>query len=236
MAVVSGPQSERQFHHRDPLAPTRPRFGLESIDIFPCLKFNQNTMANKDPRIDAYIAKSADFAKPILIHIRELVHQGCPEVEETLKWSMPFFMYKGMLCHMAAFKAHCSLGFWKSKLVMGKDSFEHTEDKDGMGQFGRISSLADLPVDKKMLAYIKGAKRLNEEGIQKPSKPKPKGPRELAIPAELSAALKKNKRASAAFEGFSYSHKKEYVDWISEAKREETKSQRLATTIAWLTE
>jgi len=193
-------------------------------------------MATKDPRIDAYIAKSADFAKPILSHIRELVHQGCPEVEETLKWSMPFFTYKGMLCHMAAFKSHCSLGFWKSKLVMGNENSSSNDEKDGMGQFGRIGSLKDLPTDKKMLAYVKEAKRLNDEGIQKPSKPKPKGPRDLAIPAELSAALKKNKKASAAFEGFSYSHKKEYVDWITEAKRDETKSQRLATTIAWLAE
>jgi uncharacterized protein YdeI (YjbR/CyaY-like superfamily) len=209
---------------------------LESVDISPRLELNLNIMATKNPHVDAYIAKSADFAKPILTHIRELVHQGCPEVEETLKWSMPFFTYKGMLCHMAAFKSHCSLGFWKSKLVMGNENSSSNDEKDGMGQFGRISSLKDLPSDKKMLAYIKEAKRLNDEGIQKPSKPKPKGARELAIPAELSAALKKNKKASAAFEGFSYSHKKEYVDWLTEAKREETKSQRLATTIGWLAE
>ena len=137
---------------------------------------------------------------------------------------------------MATFKSHCSLGFWKSKLIMGNENSSSNDEKDGMGQFGRISSFKDLPSDKKMLAYVKEAKRLNDEGIQKPSKPKPKGPRELAIPAELSAALKKNKKASAAFEGFSYSHKKEYVDWITEAKRDETKSQRLATTIAWLAE
>jgi len=193
-------------------------------------------MATKDSRVDAYIAKSADFAKPILTHIRELVHQACPEVEETMKWSMPFFVYKGMLCHMAAFKAHCSLGFWKSKLVIGNDSSENTEDQNGMGQFGRISSLADLPGDKKMLAYFKEAKRLNDDGIQKPSKPKPKGSRELTIPTELTAALKKNKKALATFEGFSYSHKKEYVDWITEAKREETRAQRLATAVAWMAE
>jgi len=193
-------------------------------------------MATKDSRVDAYIAKSADFAKPILTHIRELVHQGCPEVEEAMKWSMPFFMYKGMFCHMASFKTHCSLGFWKSALVTGKDSSSSGEDKDGMGQFGRITSLKDLPGNKKMLGYIKEAKRLNDEGIQKPSKPKPKGPQKLALPAELTAALKKNEKASATFEGFSYSHKKEYVEWITEAKREETRAQRLATTMAWLAE
>lgn len=193
-------------------------------------------MATKDLRVDAYIANSDDFAKPILTHIRKLVHQGCPEVEETMKWSMPFFMYKGMFCHMASFKNHCSLGFWKSALVIGKESSPDSEDKDGMGQFGRITSLKDLPGDQKMLGYIKAAKRLNDEGIQKPSKPKPKGPRELTVPRELTAALKKNKKASATFEGFSYSHKKEYVEWITEAKREETRAQRLATTLAWLTE
>lgn len=193
-------------------------------------------MATKDPRIAAYIAKSADFAKPILTHIRELVHQACPEVEETMKWSMPFFMHKGMLCNMAAFKAHCSMGFWKSDLVLGKDCSQNDAVKDGMGHFGKISSLADLPSDKQLLAYIKEAKRLNEEGIKKPDRPKPKGPKELVIPAELAAALKKNKKAMATFENFSYSHKKEYVEWITEAKREETKSQRLATTVAWLAE
>jgi uncharacterized protein YdeI (YjbR/CyaY-like superfamily) len=206
----------------------------ENIDIVRTSKFN-SVMATKDPRIDAYISKSADFARPILTHIRELVHQACPEVEETMKWSMPFFMRKGILCHMAAFKAHCSMGFWKSKLVMGKDA-AGAEDGDGMGQFGKITSVDDLPSDKKMLAYIKEAKRLNDEGIQKPSQPKPKGPRELAIPTELTAALKKNKKAAATFDAFSYSHKKEYVEWITEAKREETKRQRLATTVAWLTE
>ncbi len=193
-------------------------------------------MATKDPRVDNYIAKSADFAKPILSHIRKLVHQGCPDVEETMKWSMPFFMYKGMFCHMAAFNSHCSLGFWKSKLITGQGGPPKDEDKGGMGQFGKISSLNDLPNDRKMLAYIKEAKRLNDEGIQKPSKPKPKEPRELAVPAELASALKKNKKALATFEGFSYSHKKEYVEWITEAKREETRAQRLATTVAWLTE
>lgn len=192
-------------------------------------------MANKDSRVDAYIAKSADFAKPILAHIRELVHQACPEVEETMKWSMPFFTYKGMLCHMAAFKGHCAMGFWKSALVMGKKGPTNGSDS-AMGQFGKISALADLPSDKKMLGYIKEAKRLNDEGIKKPEKPKAKGPKELVVPTELTAELKNNKKALATFESFSYSHKKEYVEWITEAKREETKAQRLATTMAWLSE
>ncbi len=91
------------------------------------------SMASKDPRIDAYIAKSADFAQPILKHLRKVVHAGCPKVEETLKWSMPHFDYKGVMCGMAAFKAHCVFGFWKESLIF--DSGKAPE-KTAMRSFG----------------------------------------------------------------------------------------------------
>jgi uncharacterized protein YdeI (YjbR/CyaY-like superfamily) len=188
-------------------------------------------MGKKDPRIDAYIARSAGFAQPILIHLRELVHRGCPEVEETLKWSMPSFVYKGMLCGMAAFKQHATFGFWKHKLVVGK-----TGEKEGMGQFGRITSVKDLPAQKVLLGYIRKAVALNEAGIKapKPTRAKPGEKRELAVPDYLVAALKKNKRAQANFESFSYSHKKEYVEWLTGAKREDTRQKRLKTALAWI--
>ena len=188
-------------------------------------------MAKKDPRIDAYIAKSADFAKPILHHLRKLVHAACPEVEETLKWSMPSFTYKGLLCGMAAFKQHCTFGFWKGKLIL--DDRGDDLEKDAMGHFGRIYSIADLPPDKTMLGYIKEAVRLNEEGIKVP-KPKPKAKKELVVPDYFTSALRKNKKALATFDNFTYSHKKEYLEWITEAKREETRTQRLETAVAWL--
>src|SRR5436190_3668388 len=108
-----------------------------------------------DARIDAYIAKSADFAKPILTRIRSLVHAACPEVEETMKWSFPHFLYKGMLCSMAAFKEHCALGFWKANLILSKEASD-----DAMGHFGRIKNLSDLPADKTLISYIKKAMQL----------------------------------------------------------------------------
>ena len=190
-------------------------------------------MPKKDPRTDAYIAKAADFAKPILNHLRQLVHRGCPEVEETFKWSFPCFMYQGMLCSMAAFKEHCSFGFWKSELVLGKEA---GRTKESMGQFGRITALADLPDDQVLLGYIKKGMELNEAGIKLPRKITPKGNRVIEVPSDLKAALKSNKKAQTAFEGFSYSHKKEYVEWLTEAKREETRKKRIQTAIQWLAE
>jgi uncharacterized protein YdeI (YjbR/CyaY-like superfamily) len=188
-------------------------------------------MAKKDARIDRYINDAAPFAQPILKHLRKVVHQGCPEVEETMKWSMPFFMYKGVLCNMAAFKEHCSFGFWKSKLILGKNAKD-----DGMGHFGRITSLSDLTADRQLLGYIKEAVRLNDTGAKVPGRGKPKEKSPLVIPDYLSAALHQNKKARETFESFSYSHQKEYVEWLAEAKRDETRAKRLETTLAWLRE
>ena len=183
-------------------------------------------MAKKDPRIDAYIAKSADFAKPILNHVRDIVHAACPEVVESLKWSTPAFDFHGPLILVAAFKAHCRVIFWKRKLIFGKDA----------PQFGMIKSMADLPPKKDLLKFVKEGARINAEGIKPPSKPKPKARAELVVPDYFLAALKKNAAARKTFENFSYSHKKEYVTWITEAKREETRARRMATALEWLAE
>jgi uncharacterized protein YdeI (YjbR/CyaY-like superfamily) len=188
-------------------------------------------MGKRDPRIDDYIAKSADFAKPILTHLRELIHTACPEVEETLKWRNPSFMHKGLLCGIAAFKQHCLLGFWKDAILFDRKNpnAKPCEIPD------RITNVTELPGDKVLLGYIKEAVRLNEEGVKVPkAKSKPK--KELLVPKDLVSALKKNKKAQSTFEDFSYSHKKEYVEWITEAKREETRTQRLATALAWMAE
>ncbi|HEX8850387.1 MAG TPA: YdeI/OmpD-associated family protein [Gemmatimonadaceae bacterium] len=191
-------------------------------------------MGTRDPRIDAYIAKSADFAQPILEHIRDVVHAACPTVEETMKWSFPHFMYNGMLCSMAAFKQHCSLGFWKGALL-----FDSARDREAMGQFGRITKIADLPPKKELMAYVKKAMKLNDEGAKVPRIRKP-GLSRRAVPteppADLVAALEKNAKARATFEGFPPSHRREYIEWITEAKREETRQKRLAQTIEWLAE
>ena len=189
-------------------------------------------MPEKDPRIDAYIDRSADFARPVLTHLRKLIHKASPKVSETIKWSMPAFEYKGLVCSFAAFKQHCTFGFWKQSL-MEKDAF--AAEKTAMGSFGRIASKKDLPPDDVIIKLVRQAVELNENGV-KVEKKKPAAKKELVIPDYLTAALKKNKAAQKTFEGFPYSCKKEYVEWITEAKTEPTREKRLATTIEWLSE
>ena len=189
-------------------------------------------MPTTDPRIDAYIEKSAEFAQPVMAHLRELIHKACPPVTETLKWSMPSFEFKGILCGFAAFKNHCTFMFWKQSL-METDAFP--KNKTAMGSFGRITSLKDLPSDKVILGLIHQAMELNEKGVKVPKKPATTK-KELVVPAILTAALKKNKKARDTFEKFPYSCKKEYVEWITEAKTEPTREKRLATTVEWLSE
>lgn len=178
-------------------------------------------MGKKDPRVDAYIAKAQPFAQPILKHIRKQVHLACPEVVETMKWSMPHFDYNGIMAGMAGFKQHCTLGFWKHKLV-----------EKAMGQFGCITKVSDLPDEKVLAGYIKKAAKLNEDGVKVARKAKAKAP--LRPPAYFFAALRNNKKAAATYNDFSYSCKKEYVEWITEAKTEVTRNRRLAQAMEWM--
>jgi uncharacterized protein YdeI (YjbR/CyaY-like superfamily) len=193
-------------------------------------------MATTDPRIDAYIAKSAAFARPVLGHLRRLVHKGCPTAEETIKWGMPSFVHAGkILCGMAAFKGHCTFGFWHKGMnaVLGSDG---SKSGEAMGSLGRIRSLEDLPSDRRLLGYIRTAAKLNE--ADEPARPRAvrKPTRPLPVPGDLAAAMKRNRAAAAAFEKFSPGQRKEYIEWITEAKREETRARRLATAIGWLAE
>jgi uncharacterized protein YdeI (YjbR/CyaY-like superfamily) len=186
-------------------------------------------MSSKDPRIDAYIAKSNDFAKPILTHIRKLVHTACPDVEETMKWSMPHFDYNGVMCGMAAFKERCAFNLWKASLVL-----DSSGDKEAMGQFGRLTSVRDLPSDRTMIGYIKKAARLNNEGVKVARKTAPKAP--LKVPTYFQTALKKDSTARDAFAAFSPSQKREYVEWLEEAKTDATREKRLQTAVGWIAE
>jgi uncharacterized protein YdeI (YjbR/CyaY-like superfamily) len=186
-------------------------------------------MGKRDPRVDDYIERSADFAKPILRSLRATVHAACPDVEEAMKWSFPHFLYKGMLCSMASFKQHCAFGFWKGSLVLGASG-----SPEAMGQFGRITGVAALPPRKQMATLIRKAMALNDEGV-KVERPRRSGARApVKIPAELAAALRQNKKAHAVFTGFPPSHRREYADWIAEAKGEETRNRRLKTAIQWI--
>lgn len=185
-----------------------------------------------DKRIDAYIGKSGDFAKPILTHLRKLIHEVCPEVNETLKWSMPSFEYKGILCGFAAFKQHCTFMFWKEALLTEITKFPA---KTAMGSFGRITSRKDLPSDATLKKLIKEAVRLNEENIKLPKK-KPMPKKDVVVPEVLLEALASNETAAETFNNFPPSCKREYAEWITEAKTDATRDKRLATTIEWLSE
>ena len=184
-----------------------------------------------DPRIDDYIQSAAAFAQPMLVHIRDTVHQACPQVEETIKWGMPTFMHAGgILCGMAAFKKHVSFGYWKHALVVGDGSAQ-----EGMGSYGKMASLKDLPPKKTLLAHIRKAAKLNEDGVKAPAQRKSAKPFPQE-PDDLVAALRKNKAAQATYEAFPPSCKREYVEWITEAKREETRAKRLAQAVEWMAE
>jgi len=188
-------------------------------------------MPTTDPRVDEYIAKSAEFAQPILAHLRAVIHAACPEVKETIKWSMPSFDYHGIICGFAAFKQHCALNFWKGELLVAA---EDDKGKEAMGQFGRISSIKDLPPKKELTAYIKKAMKLNEEGV-KVARPKT-APRELVVPDYFVAALEANPAAYEVFNGFSTSAKRDYCDWLTEAKTEATRNKRMAQAVEWIAE
>ncbi len=194
-----------------------------------------------NPKVDAYLASAQPFAHPILVHLRELVHRACPEVEETIKWSRPFFQYRGaILCYMSAFKQHCSFGFWGDEIAAVLREAKVLSE-DGMGSLGRITTLKDLPSDKLLLSWIRQAAAIVDSGnytspvAARRKTPKPPKP-EIEPPAEFKTALQKNKKAAAVFAAFSPSCKREYVEWIVDAKRSETRDKRIATAIEWIAE
>lgn len=187
-------------------------------------------MSIKDFRVDEYISKSADFAKPILTYLRELIHKTCPDVKETIKWGFPNFEYKGSLCYMASFKQHCAFGFSKSQLM------NFTKSEEGMGNFGKITSLKDLPSEKKLISLIKEAMKLNEDGVKVTTVKKSRKTTDIEIPKDFLIELSNNNKAKSAFENFSPSHKREYAEWIAEAKREETRKKRIKQAIEWISE
>ncbi len=191
-------------------------------------------MATRDPRVDDYIAAAPPFARPILKHLRKVVHAACPGVEESIKWRMPAFTYNGQLmCGIAAFKSHATFGFWKASLLVDQGFTEAAGES--LGHSGRLTSMADLPPDTRLTKMVRAAAALNEQGInvkrpKAPPKPAPK------TPAYMLAALKKNKNAIAAWKAFSPSHQREYIEWITEAKTDATRDRRLAQAVVWMAE
>jgi uncharacterized protein YdeI (YjbR/CyaY-like superfamily) len=184
-------------------------------------------MGKRDPRVDAYIKKAQPFARPILKHLRRIVRTGCPGCEESIKWQMPFFDYNGPVCFMAGFKQHATFGFWKGKLLFGN------EDKGAMGHFGRLTSINDLPAEKQLIGFVRKAAELNDLGVKR-DRPRASRNRKIVVPADLRSGLARNSKARKTFEDFSYSRKKEYVEWVTGAKRDETREKRVKIAISWL--
>jgi uncharacterized protein YdeI (YjbR/CyaY-like superfamily) len=206
---------------------------LEERNVSPAKSF--------DPRVDVYIAKSKPFAQPILTHIRELVHEACPAVVETMKWSRPFYEYKGViLANMSAFKEHCSLGFWGEEIsaVLRKAK---VLQPGAMGSLGRLTRLEDLPSNKQMLGILHQAVAfVDSDQYTSPIAARnkvAKAPIPAAeAPPAFTRALKANKKAAAAYAAFSPSCKREYIEWIADAKRDETRDKRIATAVEWIGE
>ncbi|MGA7156042.1 MAG: YdeI/OmpD-associated family protein [Acidobacteriaceae bacterium] len=187
--------------------------------------------------VDEYIGRTGAFAQPVLLYLREAVHEGAPGVVEAIKWSMPFFVYKGViLANMAAFKAHCSFGLWGASAVKALQT-DGIAQGGNMGSLGKITSTKDLPSRKKLVGYVKLAARSIDDGetIKAWTRPKVAKPA-LDVPPELETALKKNKGAAKKFETITPGGKREYCQWIAEAKREETREKRAALAAEWIAE
>lgn len=198
-------------------------------------------MQQYDPRIDEYIGKKAPFAQAILKHLRELVHSVSPQITETIKWGHPFFEYKGVLANMAGFKAHCAFGFWGSRSLNDPHNIlKHSQERDGAGNFGRITKLSDLPDDAILKDFILQAIAIKDAGpeaavVKKPAPPKaPKAP--IEMPDYFAGALQTNQKALATFQNFSPSNKRESLEWIIDAKTEATRQKRIEQALEWMAE
>lgn len=193
-------------------------------------------MGKKIKEIDAFIQKSAEFAQPILIHLRKLIHDNCPDAVEKIKWGMPHFEYKAeTLCYMSAFKKHCAFGFYKASLMKDPILMQQAQAETAMGNLGRITSLKDLPSDNKMKTWIREAMSLTDKGIKLPPRKKTDASG-IEVPEDFQNLLQKNKTAKANFEKMPPSHKKEYISWITEAKTAPTREKRILTSLEWLSE
>lgn len=195
-------------------------------------------METKNPRVDAYIAKQPPFAQPILKELRAIAHEADPGITEDIKWGAPAFMHKGIVFIMAGFKAHVGVNFWKGALIVPSQSRRATDDK-AMAQIGRMGSLGEMPPKRTIIGYIRSAIKLNEGSVQSPKRVKEAAVKKrapLRMPPSLSAALERNAKARLTYDNFSPSHKREYIEWISEAKTTETRDRRIEQALGWMAE
>jgi uncharacterized protein YdeI (YjbR/CyaY-like superfamily) len=193
-------------------------------------------MEQYDARVDAYIAKAAPFAQPILEHIRQMVHEASPLITETVKWSMPFFEYKGPVCMMASFKQHLGFGFWKASRLKDPNGYLLGSDEEAAaGSFGRIEKIEDLPPAEALADFVRQMIALNESGVKEPKKPAA-SKAEITMPSDFNDLLSGNPKALEHFFNFSPSKKKEYLEWITESKSDATRQKRMEQALEWISE
>jgi len=194
-------------------------------------------LPSSEPEVDAYAEGVEAFAKPILAHLRGLIRATCPEVVETLKWGIPHFDYRGeMMCIFAAYRSHCAFSFWKSAL-MSDPRLKASIDLPASKRFmGKLRSLADLPVDAELTAWIREAMLLNEQGAKVAPRKTSAAPKIVVAPPAFVERLAASPSVKAMFESKSASFQKEYNVWIAEAKTEATRDKRINEALAWIAE
>lgn len=192
-------------------------------------------MKNRIAEVDRYIANAAPFARPILERLRDAYHAAHPDVTETIKWGVPFFEYKGVLGNMAAFKQHVGWGFWKAELMPDPHGILAAPGEHAAMGGSRITSIEQTPSEEVLVAYVREAIRLNEEGVKR-DRPKKAPQAEATVPDDLAAALRATPAAQHAFESFPPSHRREYVQWITEAKQPPTRARRITQAVEWMAE
>ncbi len=194
-------------------------------------------MKNYNSKVDDYIAKSADFAKPILNQLRQLIHETCPDVDEDVKYGTPHYSYKGdYLCMMGAFKQHCSFSLYKAELMKDPKIQESVKAGKKFGYMDKLKDVSELPSEKVLVAYLKEALELNANGFAKPKPVKEKSTTELVTPQAFIDALQRNNRANTVFESKSPSFRKNYILWIADAKTDETRNKRIEQSLEWIAE
>lgn len=187
------------------------------------------------PTFDEYISGCAEFAQPILLHLRKLIHQNCPGIEEKIKWNFPCFVYKGTnLVYMAGFKQHATFGFWLADHMSDSRKVFIKEEKSGMGNFGKLTSLSDLPSDEIIAEYLYEAMQLHDQGVKHTVR-KSTPTKKFAIHPAFQEALSKNNLLKQ-FETFSPSNQNDYAEWISDAKTETTQNKRMIQALEWISE
>src|SRR5438270_1264994 len=168
------------------------------------------------------LANAPEGTRPILVRLRRIFRQASPKLEEAIKWGVPCYLFKGPVGGFAAYKQHVSWGLWKSRAL------NDPEGLLGRGvsvMAGKITKVSEIPPAAKIIALIEQVIALNEAGIKSPKPPEPE------LPADFAAAMKKAGKAARHYAAFTPARKWQYVNWVTQAKRAETRAKRIEIAV-----